>query len=285
MASQPWRDGIWLERDGASSHVIVVSGSTYQLKRFLHFDYPHARAALKKTGTLTAGDFGETPEIIRELTGGVERYNMQLKNEWFEKRAVLNAEGTRIMYIGWIPGKAEIMELASDEKIEEVKNSRDPVDAPSIPSYYTPQPHRKGRLLWFSGPPGAGKSTSAQLMGRHHGYIYYEGDAYFGFVNPYVDVHVDNPSLAQMSQKPLKGIPPHAIKKMDDASEVFKNMSKGIFEGLDETFQDMLPLLTEHVKQQRKQLGGDWSLAHAVFSRTQRERRWNCWMEMWCSLF
>ena len=109
-------------------------------------------------------------------------------------------------------------------------------------------------------------------MGRHHGYIYYEGDAYLGFVNPFVDVHVDNPSLVQLTQKPLKGIPPHAIKKMDDASEVFKNMSKGIFEGLDETFQDMLPLLTEHVKQQRKRLGGDWSLAHALFSRAQREQ-------------
>ena len=97
------------------------------------------------------------------------------------------------------------MELADETKLKQLKEDREPVDAPSLPSYYTPQPDKPGKLLWFSGPPGSGKSTSAQLMARHHGFVYYEGDGFLGFLNPYVDVNVDNPSMACFAQqKPLK---------------------------------------------------------------------------------
>ena len=56
----------------------------------------------------------------------------------------------------------------------------------------------------FLGPPGAGKSTSGQLLGRHHGYVYYEADCFGMFVNPFVDPNVDEPTLQIMKQTPLK---------------------------------------------------------------------------------
>ena len=63
------------------------------------------------------------------------------------------------------------------------------------------------KSLWwgflFLGPPGAGKSTTAQLLGKNHGYAYYEADCFMQLVNPFVDLNVDNPSLAQNSQTPL----------------------------------------------------------------------------------
>ena len=50
-----------------------------------------------------------------------------------------------------------------------------------------------------------GKSTSAQLLARSQGYVYYEADCFASMKNPFVPLNVDNPSLAQLTQKPLKG--------------------------------------------------------------------------------
>ena len=61
-----------------------------------------------------------------------------------------------------------------------------------------------GRIIWLSGAPGMGKSTSAQLLARSQGYVYYEADCFASMKNPFVPLHVDNPSLAQLTQKPLK---------------------------------------------------------------------------------
>ena len=71
--------------------------------------------------------------------------------------------------------------------------------------HITPQPEKPGRIFWLSGPPGAGKSTTCQLMARERGnFVYYEADATFQFINPFVDVHADNPSLAGFEGKALK---------------------------------------------------------------------------------
>ena len=81
--------------------------------------------------------------------------------------------------------------------------SRDPADAP-VCQYAKKLPDKLGKIIWFSGPPGAGKSTTAQLMGRKHGYVYYEGDCFNSITNPFVDLNVDNPTLATLNQIPLK---------------------------------------------------------------------------------
>ena len=98
----------------------------------------------------------------------------------------------------------DIMNCLTDEELEALKEDREPVEAPKIPDYIKPQPGKPGKMLWFSGPPGAGKSTTAQLLARNNGYIYYEADCMSIFVNPFIDVHTPEPSMAQMNQKPLK---------------------------------------------------------------------------------
>ena len=41
-------------------------------------------------------------------------------------------------------------------------------------------------------------------MARKHDYIYYEADATMQFINPFVDLNVDNPTVAAFSGKSLK---------------------------------------------------------------------------------
>ena len=50
-----------------------------------------------------------------------------------------------------------------------------------------------------------GKSTTAQLLARNHGYVYYEADCFGSMRNPYVPLEAENPSMAQFNQKNLGG--------------------------------------------------------------------------------
>ena len=43
----------------------------------------------------------------------------------------------------------------------------EPVESPSCP--YPLRPESQGKLIWVTGMPGTGKSTTAQLLARNHG--------------------------------------------------------------------------------------------------------------------
>ena len=70
--------------------------------------------------------------------------------------------------------------------------------------HITPTPEKQGKIYWLSGPPGAGKSTTCQLMAREKGYIYYEADCMMQMINPFTDVNVENPTMASFKSKALK---------------------------------------------------------------------------------
>ena len=69
----------------------------------IHLDYPDTPSNVH--GTIVHGDFEDTPENIKDASGGVERYNLQLKSEFMERVAVLNDEGTRMYIKSFLPGK------------------------------------------------------------------------------------------------------------------------------------------------------------------------------------
>ena len=47
------------------------------------------------------------------------------------------------------------------------KEETDPIEAP--PGPYKVQPEMNGVLIWLTGCPGSGKSTSAQLLAKKQG--------------------------------------------------------------------------------------------------------------------
>ena len=59
--------------------------------------------------------------------------------------------------------------------------------------------------MFLSGPPGAGKSTSAQLLGRNHGYVYFDADCFYIFTNPFVNPEAEGSIQGAIgTQRPLK---------------------------------------------------------------------------------
>ena len=119
---------------------------------------------------------------------------------------VINEEGTQIHSMSFHPGEIDVINWLTDEEKMKLLEDREHVDNPSLPPYITVKPEKQGKLVWFSGPPGAGKSTTAQLLARNNGFVYYEADCLSMFVNPFIDIHTPNPSMAQLKQKPMKGI-------------------------------------------------------------------------------
>ena len=85
-----------------------------------------------------------------------------------------------------------------------LKNDREIVKQPICP--YKIQPENQEQLVWLAGYPGTGKSTTALMMAKRAGYVYYEGDAISKGVNPLIppDTEVDNLHANIGKQAPLK---------------------------------------------------------------------------------
>merc|ERR1719411_2559305 len=99
----------------------------------------------------------------------------------------------------------DTLDWMSEEEVAEFLASGDPEDA--IPHPYKIQPENQGKLLWLSGAPGLGKSTSGLMLSKKSDYVYYEADCFMNHLNPYVPTDVDEPTLAMFTQKFLKGVP------------------------------------------------------------------------------
>ena len=200
----PWKNGYWINRK-ESCGIAYINGENIEFFSHVYLDYPELlKLEEGNVGKLEYRDFGPAPSELAELSG-IQNFNLRLEIKEFKLRLILNDEGTRFYAEKMIPTQKDfkMREWVNDEKLNEFKESREPADAP-ICKYAKLQPKKPGKIIWFSGPPGAGKSTTAQLMGRKHGYVYYEGDCYNSMTNPFIDLNVDNPSLAQSDQIPLK---------------------------------------------------------------------------------
>ena len=256
----PWHDGKYKVKDGGND-ILTIAGEKLTT----------GSSNLETDGAkLKYGNFGEADPKIVEKTGE-KFYNLEARFDFAGKEmvdyGVLMDDGTTMVNKGW----AGIYTLVwiTEEEAEQMDNDGDPIDAPS--NQYKVEPERQGRLIWITGPPGLGKSTSAQLLSREHGFVFYESDCFFALKNPYIPPDVENPSMAQVKQKRLVGEGEVERKKiLEKVSAEYKAMVKGekydvevLEAGMKENFKD--------IARERARLGGDWAIAGVLFTSKMRE--------------
>ena len=210
----PWKNGYWSDVK-EKNNLTFVDGENVENINHAYIDYPELKPETTieaKKGTWTYGDFGPAPAEIVELAG-LPNFNIQVQLSGEDNeitfKLILNEQGTRVYGPGFVPyissQKYIIMEWLSEQKLNEFKESRQAADALICP-YAKIQPGNLGKIVWFSGPPGSGKSTSAQMLGRKHGYVFYEGDCIMQSLSPFIDLNVEEPTMVQNEQIPLKVI-------------------------------------------------------------------------------
>ena len=211
--SYPWKEGHYL----GNGHYPVLYPAME-----ISGDRGKLSGGLEMKITFVPGDFGEADPEVAKITGCL-RYTVQERIEIGNKERitpmVLTEEGKAFYFkspIKTIPIGS--LRWVTDEEAEEAANDGDPIEAP--PSNYKLEPERQGKLLWITGAPGLGKSTTGQLLSRNHGFVFYEGDCFWALRNPYIPPNVPEASLAQLKQRKLVG--EGAEKRQEMAKKVHK---------------------------------------------------------------
>merc|ERR1711892_251463 len=243
--------------------LIVVNGSKGLLKE------PSNQGMEAK---IKMGDFGEAdPEIVK-ITGQ-KISNMQFTINFGKdiyETGVIREDGLKITMKG-LMGISEL-EWITEEEATALEAEGDPIEAP--PGDYKIQPEYRGKFLWITGSPGPGKSTSAQLLGKNHGYVYYEADCFGNCKNPYIPKDVDNPSMAQVNQRALKG--EGLEKRMEickKGNEEFMNVMNGAEFDLEGTtgIKESYTSMCEDILSERRRIGGDWAVAAVALTHGLRD--------------
>ena len=116
-----------------------------------------------------------------------------------------------------------------------------------------------------------GKSTSAPQLGRDHGYVYYEADCFKKLSNPYVPLSVNNPSLAHINQKILKGPGAEERKAMiQRTSSAWSDLMVGKELNM-ELMLEFFEHLALDIRREKERIGGDFAIAMSIPKKEVRE--------------
>jgi len=235
-----------------------------------------------ETGILNYGDYGEACYEVKKASGKKENNIEFVMNDiihggWTRNGAVSNY-GEEIyvwmdiwmdFFTDWIsPPQLMKLKRISEEELSSLLESLDSVNEPR--NHYKVQPKfTKGKFIWISGPPGFGKSTIGLYLSKMAEFVYYEADCFERHVNPYIPPNVDEPSLATIKQKPLKGVSKERIDIVNKwLNEFIKEDGK---EQDDEIFKKYYSALCENIKAEKKRIGGNWAVAGVVFTKAIRD--------------
>ena len=264
--AQPWQDGYWLFED-MKFFVKEVKGTEKNCsKKWVELDHPEVQVDQSKS-IWTFGDFGEASPEIKEATG-VENYNLEMAdtNRIYVQKGVLSEDGKTITAPG--PFGISTGKWLSTEALKALQDDRDDIN--DLPCPYPKQPEHQGKIIWLSGPPGVGKSCTAQFMAKHHGYVYLEGDAFISFVNPYFPLDAKEPSMELRNQKPLKGYSDESMKILLPGSKEWSKIMK-CMDYDEKLLIDFYREMAKFVLKEKQRMGGNWVVAQAVPTRSMRE--------------
>ena len=261
----PWKNGYWRAL-GYPSMLWQINGNDFV--NFPASGKPTNQDNPMNKGTFTYGDFGDaSPEVEQET--GKKKYNVEI-SAWggsWKPHAVLNDDGTKLTYYG-MARAVDSMVWMSEKDVNEFIESGHPAD--NIPNKYKIQPENQGKLLWLSGAPGLGKSTSGLMLNKKADYVYYEADCFMNHLNPYVPTDVDEPTLAMFTQKFLKGVPQERLDVVAEGVIDFMAMIDGKEYDFDRLCH-FYSAMSKDIDTEQKRIGGNWAVAHAVPTRKFRD--------------
>jgi len=212
------------------------------------------------------GNFGEADEDIVEKAGAKHfniQFNLKIGDLVRTFIGIVRSDGKQII-LKYTTGTS-VLNLMTDEEVAELESDGDPIEAP--PGPYKIQPEKRGKLLWISGAPGLGKSTTAQHLAKTEDYVYYEADCFTACKNPYLPLD----SNTMKPQKPLVG---EGLEKRQDVlkrtSKFWQDLMTG--EPFEETNrEEFFTALCENIRKERERIGGDWAVACVALNHEWRD--------------
>ena len=217
------------------------------------------------------GEFGVAPDQMSQVSG-INNLNIKLlvffdqnnPEKRVERLGVVSRDFSQLFFMDDAdPSEVNISDRISPEEAADILRSEsDPAHCP--PGPFRLQPGLEGRLLWVSGDPASGKSTSAQLLARQAGWVYYEVDCFRQLRNPFIPPDLPNPSIQQSRQRALAGEGRDERKALcDKIGPIWSKMVK-LEEPSEEEWREMenyIRVLCEDINTQRRRIGGDWVVA------------------------
>jgi gluconate kinase len=222
-------------------------------------------------GNLKLGRFKVAhPDVVMETAKFNYNVEITLFDETIKIYAVVNDEGSKFTFYA-CDNELDSFELQSEQEISSFRESGDPAEAP--PNRYKIQPEKKGKLVFISGVPGSGKSTSGHLLSKKNGFVYYEADAFMFHLNPYVLAFADH-HTRKAPKNFLKGVSQRRIDAVAECGNAITGEFKYLLEGEQFDFNKVATFysaMCKDILKEKKRMRGDWVVVHAVPTRELRD--------------